>query len=118
MKMVRQRLVHAGGAEAYDVGGAVVVDVGEFAGVLAVAAPAAGTGTELRQAEADRPERAAAGGERDIDALAAEADDIRHAVAVDVREFAGKLVLAAPAAGAGTELREREGHRAERSAAG
>src|SRR4051794_12294422 len=115
--MMRQRLVHAGIAEAYDIRRAVVIDVGEFARKLLLAGPAAGLGAELLQVGLQRPERPVAMAERQIDPTAAESGDVDLAIAVDVGEFARKLVLAGPAPGNGAELRERGGERPERSVA-
>ena len=71
---------------------------------MVVAGPAAGV-AEAGKLERGRPERAAAGGERDIDARVAEADDVGHAVAVHVGELARILVVAVqpPAPGAKLE---------------
>src|SRR5205823_676866 len=108
-----ERHIDAARAEADDVRHAVAIDVGKFARELVLADPASGAGprAELREREGHRPERAAAGRERNIDAAVAETDDVRQAVAVDVGELAREMILAAPTAGAGTELRQSEGER-------
>src|SRR5438045_3009598 len=81
----------------------VAVDVGELARKLVLAAPAAGAGTELRQRQGEWREPSIARGKRDIGAGGAEPDNVRRTVAVDVGELAREMVLAAPAAGAGSE---------------
>src|SRR5262249_7653355 len=85
---VGQRLEDAGLAEADDVGRAVPVTVGRRARIGVVAAPAAGVDTEGGELERGGGEVPAGGGERLEDAGLAEADDVGHVIAVNVRERA------------------------------
>src|SRR5262245_22320756 len=107
-----QRLEDAGRAEGDDVGSGIPVYVRERARVGVVAAPAAGVGTEGGKLERGRREVPASCSQRLEDAGRAEGDDVGHAVAVYVRQLARIGVIAAPAAGVGTEGGELErGHR-------
>ena len=86
-------------AEADDVGLAVAVHVRQLARILSSLVQPPAVGRRSWQAERGRPQSAVAGGERDIDAGVAEADDVGLAVAVHVGELARILVVAGPAAG-------------------
>src|SRR5262249_51021400 len=98
-----QRLEDAGRAEGDDVGSGIPVYVRERARVGVVAAPAAGVGTEGGKLERGRRKVPASYSERLEDADRAEADDVGHAVGVYVRKRARIGVVAAPAAGVGTD---------------
>src|SRR5262249_60433218 len=100
------------GAEAEVVGLAVPVDPGRGAGEGVLTAPAAGVGAEGGQLERGHRKVPASSGERLVDTGRAEADDVGHAAAVNVRERARVGVVAAPAAGVGAEGGKLErGHR-------
>jgi hypothetical protein len=90
----------------------IPADVGQLARESVVAVPTAGIGTKGRELECRRCKVPAAGGQGHIDAVGAEADDVGHAVAVNVRKRARVEVLAGPAAGVGPEGGKLErGHR-------
>jgi hypothetical protein len=88
-------------SEADDVGRSIPIDVGQLARVGGVAAPTADTGTKWQELECRRCKVPASGGEGHRNDVRAEADDVGHAVPVNVRERARIEVLAGPAAGAG-----------------
>src|SRR5262249_10769033 len=71
--------------------------------VEVLAGPAAGVGTEGGKLQRGGGKVPASGGERHIDTGLAEADDVGHAVAVNVRKRTRVGIVAAPAAGVGTE---------------
>jgi hypothetical protein len=107
-----ERLVHAGSAEADDVGFAVQVYVGKFARVGVVAAPAASVGTEGGELERGHRKVPACGGQGFVDAGSAEGDDVGSGVPVYVCQRARVGVVAAPAAGVDAECGQLErGHR-------
>src|SRR5262245_40936053 len=110
--------VDAGSAEADDVGHAVAAKVRKLARVGIVAAPAASAGTEGGKLERGGSKVPASGGQGHVDTGLAEADDVGHAVAVDVGKLARIGVVAAPTAGVGTEGGELEGGRSKVSACG
>src|SRR5262249_58392964 len=95
-------LVHAGRAEADDVGSAVPVHVRQLARVGIVAAPTAGVGPEGGKLERGHRKVPACGGLRLVDTGRAEGDDVGSGVRAYVRELARIGVVAAPTAGAGT----------------
>ena len=99
---VCQRHVHAGIAEADDVGAAVAGDVGEEARMF-LDPPAASLEAEVGQHGPGRAERPIAVAERDIHPGVAEADDIGAAVAGDVGEEA-RVLVHPPAAGLEAEI--------------
>src|SRR5262245_32157628 len=106
-----ERHINTVRADADDVGLAVAVNVCKRARVGVVAAPTAGHGAEGGKLERGGGKVPAWGGEGLVDAGLAEADDIGHVVAVYVRKHARIGVVAAPAAGVGTEGGELErGH--------
>src|SRR5262245_22121922 len=86
-----------------DVARCLPIHVGELARVEVLAGPAAGAGVGTEGGKLERGGRKvpASGGERHKDTVCAEADDVGHAVPVNVRERARVEVLAGPAAGAG-----------------
>jgi hypothetical protein len=87
--------------EADDVARSIPIDVGQLARVGGVAAPTV-IGTKDRELECRRCKVSASGGEGHNDPVsAAEADDVGHAVPVNVRKRARVEILAGPAAGAG-----------------
>jgi hypothetical protein len=93
----------------------IAVNVRERARIGVVAAPAAGVGTEGGELERGSDKCPASGGQRLEDAGLAEADDVGHAAAVNVRNRARVGVIAAPAAGVGTKGRELECRQCKRS---
>src|SRR5262245_10296378 len=108
----------AGSAEADDVGHAVAAKVRKLARVGIVAAPAASAGTEGGKLERGRGKVPASCGQGHVDTGLAEADDVGHAVAVDVCKLARVGVVVAPTAGVGAEGGELEGGRSKVSAGG
>src|SRR5262249_56993234 len=95
-------------AEADDVGHAVPVNVRKRARVEVLAGPAAGVGTEGGKLECGGRKMPASGGEGHMDTVSGEADDVGHAVAVNVGKRARAGVVAAPTAGGGTESGQLE----------
>src|SRR5262245_6923091 len=87
-------------SEADDVARSIPINVGQLARVGGVAAPS-GIETKGRELECRRCKVPASGGQGHSDPASAEADDVGHAVPVNVRERARVEVLAGPAAGAG-----------------
>src|SRR3954464_7952142 len=120
VKLAGERDIDPRVAETDDIRQAVPVHVAQLARKLIVADPAAIVGRECTGCVLDWGEVAAAGGERDIDPRLAEADNVGHAVAVYVGEFARILVIADPAPdiASGPECVDLELHGAEISAAG
>src|SRR6266487_1611755 len=98
-----QGLVDAGRAEGDDVGSAVAVYVRKRARIGVVAAPAAGVGTEGGKLERGGHKVPVPGGQGLVDTGRAEGDDVGSAVQVYVCKLARVGVVAAPAAGVGTE---------------
>src|SRR3954468_1563607 len=115
VKLAGERDIDPRVAKTDDIPEAVPVHVAKLARKLIVADPAAIVGRECTGCVLDWGEVAAAGGERDIDPRLAEADNVGHAVAVYVGEFARILVIADPAPdiASGPECVDLELHGAE-----
>src|SRR5262249_61469191 len=94
---------HPAGAGADDVGHAPAVSLRGRPGGAGVVAPPAGVGPEGGKLERGGRKMPASDGEGHIDAVSAEADDVGHAVAVNVCKRARVGVVAAPTAGVGPE---------------
>src|SRR6266478_1912239 len=104
--------VHTGLTEADDVSFPVRGYVCNHARVGVVAAPPAGADTEVGKAQLGGRKVPASGGQGYRDTVSAEADDVGHAVVVNVRKRARVEVVAAPTAGLGPEGGKLErGHR-------
>src|SRR5262249_17946821 len=97
---------------------AVAGKVRKLARVGIVVAPAAGADTEGGKLERGRGKVPASSGEGHIDTGLAKADDVGHAVAVDVGKLAREGVVVAPTPGGGAEGGELEGGRSKVSAGG
>src|SRR6266571_4636143 len=89
-------------AKAYDVSPLVASDVRQFARILVVACPAS-SGTELGKLERDRRKVTPAGGERHVDPVDTEANNIRPTIAIHIRQLARILIVTRPT-GSRTEL--------------
>src|SRR5262249_41181121 len=80
-------------------------DVGQLARVGVVAVPTAGIGTKVRELECRRCKVPASGGQGHVDTVSAEANDVGHAVPINVRKRARVEVLAGPTAGGGAVMK-------------
>src|SRR3954451_18906318 len=88
-----------------------------MAGVSILAGTSSGTGRECTESQKGVAEIPAAGGKRDKDPVAAEADDVVHAVAVHVCKLARIAIVAGPA-GIGTKSAELQHRVCEMRTAG
>src|SRR5262249_58379494 len=86
--------VDTGLAEADDVGHVVAVDVRDLARIGVVAVPEAGIGSEGREFECRRREVPPSGGERHIDTVSSEPDDVGTAAPGYVGKLARIKVVA------------------------
>src|SRR5207245_365783 len=99
-------------SEADDVGRSIPTDVGQLARIGVVAVPTAGVGPEGGKLERGHRKVPGCGGQGYVDTGRAEADDVGFAVPIYVCQRARVGVVAAPAAGHGTEGGKLEcGHR-------